>query len=222
MYPDIMLRSDASVIRTLELGVNVNKWDERYATQDFYYGTAPNDFLLSQIPTLRKPGRVLCLAEGEGRNAVFLAEQGFDVTAVDGSSVGLDKMKRLAAQRNVLVTSIVADLTDFDLGVNNWDGIVAIWCHLPSVLRRKVHTRCVDALTSCGVVILESYIPKQLEFKTGGPPTADMLTTLDEMKKDFFPLQILVGKEIEREVREGLGHAGRSAVVQFVARKHSI
>jgi phosphatidylglycerol---prolipoprotein diacylglyceryl transferase len=198
---------------------SVSKWDERYSAETYYYGTEPNDFLRGQIPLLKKGGRVLCLAEGEGRNAVFLAQQGFDVTAVDGSSVGLEKLQRFATERKVHVTSIVCDLADFDLGHSRWDGIVAIWCHLPSNLRRKVHSRCVDALAADGIFILESYTPKQLEFKTGGPSSADMLTTLSELKQDLSSLTIVIGQEIERDVREGVGHIGKSAVVEFVARK---
>jgi len=167
----------------------MNKWDERYSTETFYYGTEPNEFLQGQTSSLKKRGRVLCLAEGEGRNAVFLAQQEFDVTAVDGSHVGLEKLQRLAAERNVHVTSVVSDLADFDLGQNHWDGIVSTWCHLPSDLRRKIHSRCVDGLAANGVFILESYTPKQLHFKTGGPSSADMMVTLSELEQDFSALK---------------------------------
>jgi len=115
-------------------------WDERYDGADYVYGTEPNDFLVSQFGNL-PPGRVLCLAEGEGRNAVFLAEHGFAVTAVDQSVVGLAKAERLAAQRGVQIETIVADLADFSIAPRSWEGIVSIFAHTSPTVRRHVHRR---------------------------------------------------------------------------------
>ena len=112
-------------------------WDDRYQGDDYVYGTAANEFLSSQVDRL-PTGRILCLAEGEGRNAVFLAEQGFIVTAVDQSSVGLDKARRLAAERGVEIQTVVADLADFRIESGAWDGIVSIFAHMPPVPRRHV------------------------------------------------------------------------------------
>ena len=116
----------------------MTNWDERYDLQDFYYGTAPNAFLVSVVDRLPK-GPILSLAEGEGRNAVFLAEQGCRVTAVDGSEVGLRKATRLAADRQVTITTVVADLTEFSIQPEEWDGIVCCYCHLPSDVRVPLH-----------------------------------------------------------------------------------
>lgn len=194
-------------------------WDERYQQTDFVYGEAPNDFLAEKAGLLRK-GRCLCLAEGQGRNAVWLAEQGFSVTAVDQSSVGMVKARELAARRGVTIQTEVADLADFDLGADRWDSIVSIFGHLPSALRRDVHRRVVDALAPGGTFLLEAYTPDQLATSgTGGPADSDMLLTLEKLAEELGDLDILFSQETVREVNEGSFHHGEGAVVQFVARK---
>jgi len=195
------------------------KWDERYAEPGFAYGTAPNDFLAQNVGRLPAGGDVLSLAEGEGRNAVFLAQRGFRVTAVDGSAVGLEKARQLAARSGVAIETIVADLAVFELGENRWDGIVSIWCHVPSALRVRLHPAMVAALRPGGVLLLESYTPKQLEYKTGGPPNADLLTTRAELERQLRGLEFVSCEEKTREVHEGKYHNGMSAVVQLIARK---
>ena len=196
-----------------------NMWDERYAGEQFMYGTEPNDFLRQQALSIPAGGRVLCLAEGEGRNAVHLAERGFVVTGVDGSAVGLSKARGLAAQRGVPLTTVVDDLARFELGEACWDGIVSIWCHLPASLRASLHPRIVRALAPGGVLVLEHYHPRQVSYGTGGPPDPTMLMTLEELRRDFAAFEELHGVETERSVSEGSGHHGRSAVTQFVGRK---
>lgn len=196
-----------------------NPWDTRYAGEAFMYGTAPNDFLREQVGSIPPGGRVLCLAEGEGRNAVFLAERGFRVTGVDGSKVGLEKAQRLARKRGVKLETVVADLRDFDLGAGQWDAIVSIWCHVPPDLRASLHPRIVAALAPGGVFLLEHYHPRQLEYRTGGPPDAALLVTRGELERDFAGLTVLHAFEGEREVQEGTGHAGKSFVTRFLARR---
>lgn len=196
-----------------------NPWDTRYAGEAFMYGTAPNDFLREQVGVLPAGGRVLCLAEGEGRNAVFLAGRGFQVTGVDGSKVGLDKAQRLAGERGVKLETIVADLRDFDLGTARWDAVVSIWCHVPPDLRAALHPRIAAALAPGGVFLLEHYHPRQLEYRTGGPPDAKLLVTRSELEGDFTGLTVLHAFEGEREIHEGSGHAGKSFVTQFIARR---
>lgn len=195
-------------------------WNERYATPDFVYGTEPNDFLKETAERyLPKGGAILCLAEGEGRNGVYLAELGYRVTGVDGSSVGLEKAHRLAKERGVEIETIVSDLADFDLGEARWEGIVSSWCHTPPELRKKLHRAVVAALKPGGALILESYTPTQLEYKTGGPPIAEWMMTLEGLKQELMGLDFLIGEEKLREVNEGKFHGGISAVVQVVARK---
>lgn len=196
-----------------------NPWDTRYAGEAFMYGTAPNDFLREQVGGLPPAGRVLCLAEGEGRNAVFLAERGFQVTGVDGSKVGLDKAQRLAGERGVKLETIVADLRDFDLGTARWDAIVSIWCHVPPELRKALHPKIAAALAPGGVFLLEHYHPRQIEYRTGGPPDPKLLLTRSELQHDFKGLKVLHAFEGEREIHEGSGHAGKSFVTQFIAQR---
>jgi len=193
-------------------------WDERYQSEDFVYGTEPNDFLLSQIDNL-PPGRILCLAEGEGRNAVFLAEQGFTVTGVDQSSVGLAKAERLAAQRGVRIEALVADLAGFHIDTESWDCIVSIFAHTPPPVRRHIHREVVRGLKPGGVFVLEAYRPEQLQCKTGGPPVAEMMMDLSGLRAELAGLDFEYAEESVREIREGPLHHGSGAVVQIRARK---
>ena len=194
----------------------MNPWDERYAGDEFFYGSAPNDFLAAEAHRCVPGGRVLCLAEGEGRNAVYLAQQGFAVTGVDGSAVGLEKAHQLARNNNVEIATEVADLADYDLGEGTWDGIVSIWAHVPPELRSDLHARVVRALKPGGVFILEAYHPRQLEFKTGGPPVADLMMTVEQLTDELKGLDLVVAQEIDRDVHEGRGHHGPSAVTQII------
>ena len=194
-------------------------WDQRYAGEGFFYGKAPNDFLREVAGRIPKDAPVLCLAEGEGRNAVFLAELGYDVTAVDQSSVGLDKARSLAEERGVSVRTVVADLSEYAIEPEAWGGIVSIWAHLPPPLRRSVHAACVQGLKPGGAFVLEAYTPRQLEYRTGGPPTAELMMRLDELEEELAGLAFDIAEEIDREVHEGSGHEGKSAVVRVLARK---
>jgi len=198
-------------------------WDARYGEPGFAFGTEPNDFLtyvvdwlVGWLPT---GGRVLCLAEGEGRNAVFLAGRGFVVTAVDASAVGLEKAQTLAAERGVQVQAVVADLADFDIGHEEWDAVVSIFCHLPPALRADVYGRVVDGLRPGGVFVLESYTPAQVGRGTGGPSDPELMPTADALCRDLAGMDFRVLREVERDVREGRLHNGLSSVVQVLATK---
>lgn len=193
-------------------------WDARYDTDEYVYGTQPNDFLVEHFISLPK-GRVLCLAEGEGRNAVFLARQGYEVTAVDASKVGLNKAQKLAEKNRVTIDVVHADLADFDLGENQWDGVVSIFCHLPSEIRQRVHRQIPRALRLDGMFLLEAYTPDQLIFGTGGPSDRDLLVTADDLQAELDALQFNHLEQVQREVVEGSFHTGRAAVVQAVAIK---
>lgn len=191
-------------------------WDDRYSSEEYVYGTEPNEFLVEQAQALA-PGRVLCIAEGEGRNAVWLAQQGHSVSAVDGSAVGLAKARRLAADRGVNIETVHADLADFDIEAGAWDAIVSIFGHLPPALRRIVHARCAAGLAPDGRMILEAYTPEQLRHGTGGPPTEELMMTADALRTEFPGLEFVLLEERERPVHEGRGHHGMAAVVQMVA-----
>lgn len=194
-------------------------WDKRYSGEEFVYGTEPNAFLAQMADRLPPGGRVLSLAEGEGRNAVFLAGRGHSVTAVDASSVGLAKAHRLAAARGVEIATRVADLAHYAIEPAAWDGIVSIFCHVPEAIRADLHRRVVAGLKPGGVLILEAYTPEQLGYGTGGPKEIERTMTLDALRTEFASLEVEHAAELEREVIEGRYHSGLGAVVQFVARK---
>ena len=197
----------------------VTKWDERYAAATYFYGTEPNDFLKEHVAAIPAGGRVLCLGEGEGRNATYLAGLGFDVVALDQSLVGLQKAARLAAARSVSIRTLVANLDDYQFEADHWDGIISIWCHVPKRLRSSIHGRIGASLKPGGAFLLESYTAAQLRHGTGGPKDLDFLPSLTEISADLAGMKISVGQELERVVQEGAGHAGLSAVVQVVAQR---
>ncbi len=194
-------------------------WNNRYAAPHFVYGETPNAFV-AEVASRIPAGSVLCLAEGEGRNAVHLATLGHRVTAVDQSEAGLAKARRLAAARGVEIKTVQADLGSFAIAPGAWSGIVATFAHLPPAIRNKVHAQAVRGLRPGGLFILEAYTPAQLAFDTGGPKSPELLMTLAGLRNELTGLELLVGREIEREVIEGDGHTGRGAVVQILARRH--
>jgi SAM-dependent methyltransferase len=193
-------------------------WDERYRGSEFFYGTELNEFLAAVAPRI-PAGRVLSLADGEGRNGVHLATLGYLVTSVDASPVGLEKARRLAADRGVRLTTTVADLASFDIGTGAWEGIVSIFCHLPPPLRRRVHEGVVRGLAPGGVFVFEAYSVRQLGRGTGGPSSKELLLTVDALHEELSGLDVLHLGEVERDVHEGQGHVGPSVVVQLVASK---
>lgn len=193
-------------------------WNNRYGAAGYVYGTTPNEFLVEvagHIPA----GPVLCLAEGEGRNAVHLARLGHAVTAVDQSATGLAKAAALAGKNAVALTTVVADLADYAITPGAWAGIVAIFMHLPPALRATVLARAAAGLRPGGVFVLECYTPAQLAFNTGGPRDLALLPTLALLRAELPGLELLHGCELERDILEGDGHTDRGAVVQVLARR---
>ncbi|MEI8037504.1 MAG: methyltransferase domain-containing protein [Verrucomicrobiota bacterium] len=193
-------------------------WDDRYAVADHVYGEEPNAWV-AEVAARIPAGKVLCLAEGEGRNAVHLARLGHPVTAVDQSATGLAKARRLAEAHGVHLTTVTADLADYEIESGAWAGIVATFAHLPPALRRRVHRRVAAGLQSGGVFILEAYTPAQLALGTGGPQAPELLMTLDGLREELPGLEFQIARELERDVTEGTGHTGRGAVVQVLARR---
>jgi len=200
-------------------GLPPGSWDHRYSAREYLYGTEPNDFLAARYSALPAGGEILCLADGEGRNGVFLATKGMRVTGVDSSAVGIAKAQRLAAQRGVPFEAVVADLSTWDLGEARWDGVVSIWAHLPAPIRATLHPRVARALRPGGVLLLEHYHPRQVGYGTGGPPDATMMLTLDELSAAFAGWTRVHAFEGERVVIEGSGHGGTGYVTQAILRK---
>jgi hypothetical protein len=194
-------------------------WNARYAGEEFVYGREPNDFVVQAVSAIPHQGRVLCLADGEGRNGVWLARQGFRVTAVDVAEQGVAKGRELARASGVEIETRVADVTRFDLGIERWDAIVSIFLHLPSKARRELHRRAIAALAPGGVFVYEAYGPEQLRYRTGGPPEAQLLHSLDDVVPDFDGCAIERAFEGVRAVNEGRLHRGDGFVVQVIARK---
>ena len=188
-------------------------WDQRYGETDLAYGAAPNDFLKQQAADL-PVGEAICLAEGQGRNAVFLAQLGHRVVAQDLSPVGLQCAAALAAQQGVRLEPLCCDLADWRPTAASTDLIVAIWMHLPLALRAQVHQRAVMALRPGGQLILEAYTPEQLGLGTGGPPRLELLVEPEALRQELDGLELTVFNVCRRWVEEGPYHRGDSAVVQ--------
>lgn len=196
-----------------------NMWHQRFSDSEYFYGTAPNDFLKEASKYIPDNSLVISLGEGEGRNAVFLAEQGHRVTAVDMALAGLDKTKDLAHARGVEVSTVHADLSKYTLEQSAWDTVINIFCHMHKAERQAFHQQIKQGLKRDGLYICECYTTKQPAYKTGGPGHVDLLYTLEELEHDFSDMEILHLAEVEREIYEGQGHSGLSSVVQLIARK---
>jgi SAM-dependent methyltransferase len=194
------------------------EWNRRYNQSEYVYGTEPNEFLAASAHHI-PPGRVLSIGEGEGRNATFLAEKGYDVVAVDASDVGLMKAKKLAGARGLSISTVTADLADFTIEPVSWEGIVSIFCHLSSDVRKRLYPSIVAGLKPGGVFILEAYTPRQLEHDTGGPKSIDLLLSLEDAVADLRGLHFLCCVEKERSVNEGLFHTGPAHVLQLIGVK---
>lgn len=193
-------------------------WNTRFSGEDYFYGTEPNDYLKAQADAL-VPGEALCLGAGEGRNAVYLAGLGFDVTAMDISAVGLTKALKLAQSRGFHLTTHEANIVTEPFGEARWDLITSIFCHLPSAVRPELYRKVVRALRPGGHFILEAYTPEQLQLKTGGPREIDLLLEPEATEAQLEGLEFLHVESKRRTIKEGLGHQGESAVLQIFGQK---
>lgn len=193
-------------------------WEARYGEDPstYLYGTTPNDFLVEAVAEL-PAGRALCLADGEGRNGVYLASLGHQVTSVDITEAGMAKAARLAADHGVELTTVVADLAGYDLGTGTWDLIVSIFAHTPPPIRQAVHGNIARALAPGGRLLLEAYTPDQIGRGTGGPPVPELTMDLERLRAELTGMRFLHQTETVRSVVEGPGHTGDGAVVQVIA-----
>lgn len=198
-------------------------WDRRYAEPGFTFGAAPNAFLASQAHRLGKGLRALVPGDGEGRNGVWLAEQGLIVDTVDLSPKGVAKALALAAARGVVINAAVADLTTWAWPVGVYDVVAAIYLHFPEGLSRAIHARLLESLKPGGIVILEAYNPRhrenQIQGSVGGPQDVGMLFSAERLRREFEEAEIEVLEEVEIDLAEGSRHTGRSSVTRLVARK---
>lgn len=194
-------------------------WNERFGEPGFMYGDQPNDFLKAQSFSLTPGGRILCLAEGEGRNGVYLAAQGFDVTCVDFSESGLKKTQQLAETHEVSVCTECADLTHYEIEHDAWDGIVMIFGHFDEDLRASLYQRIRKGLKQGGTLLMEVYSKVQLSHGTGGPKSIEYLYDKQELEAAFSDFSSVSIEELTREINEGAYHQGLSATIQVKAIK---
>ena len=196
-------------------------WNQRFAAPEYVYGTEPNAFLVSQKKYLQPGMRALAVADGEGRNGVWLAQQGLDVQSVDGSEVGLRKARELAAQRGVSIRTTLADLTTWTWPEAEFDIVAAVFIHFPPEHRARMHQKMLRALKPGGVLIMEVFTPEQLQYKTGGPPVKEMLYAAEMLRRDFSGADILLLQETLTDLQEGPGHRGTAAVARLVLKRSS-
>lgn len=194
-------------------------WDERFQRETFVYGEAPSDFLRIHAGRFPPHGEILSLGEGEGRNAVHLAEQGYRVTALDSSVTAMQKLAGLAERRGVQVASQLADVSGADLGAAGWDGILNVFCHVSSGVRPGLLARIRKALRPGGVFLTEQFSTDQLAYDSGGPRDRDLLVDLSEFEAAFEGMEILLATKELVTLDEGPFHQGRASVIRFIARK---
>ena len=195
-------------------------WNQRYSAPGFLFGTDPARFLVEQKAYLKRGQTALAVADGEGRNSVYLAEQGLRVTAMDSSDIGIDKARGLAAARSALVDYVLADLHTWEWKAGSYDLVVAIFIQFAEpAFRDAIFSGMKQTLKPGGVLLLHGYTPKQIDFGTGGPSRVENLYTEALLRDAFGDMEILRLQSYEREVDEGRGHSGMSALIDLVARK---
>ena len=195
-------------------------WQERFSTPDYRFGKAPNAFLKSQAHLLRKGEKALAIADGEGRNGVFLAEQGLDVLSVDFSPLAQDKARKLAAERGVTLRVEQADIINWQWPAAAFDVVAAIFFQFAAPADRdKIFAGIKRALKPGGLLLMQGYTPKQLEYKTGGPSRLENLYTRALLEKAFADFAALDISEHDSVIHEGAGHGGMSALIDLVGRK---
>lgn len=195
-------------------------WDQRYAGDEYHFGTEPNAFLVAQQHLLKAGASCLAVADGEGRNGVWLAQQGLDVLSVDASPLAFAKAQRLASERGVNVRFELADLLQWEWGEARYDVVAGVFIQfVPPVQREAMFASIKRSLKPGGLLLLQGYTPRQLEYRTGGPSQAENLYTAALLREIFADMDILHLVEHDSHISEGAGHSGMSALIDLVARK---
>ena len=195
-------------------------WNRRFAKDGYHFGTGPNEWLRQHCSVWEPGSHVLSVADGEGRNSVWLAERGLRVDAFDIAEVGVAKARRLAAERGVEVNFAVADCDGYAWQPAVYDGVALIFVQFADPdLRARLFDHTVRSLKPGGTLVLQGYTPRQLDYRTGGPPLASHLYTPELLRLAFAGLEIQVLQEYEAELAEGTGHCGHSALIGMVARR---
>ncbi|MDR4951051.1 class I SAM-dependent methyltransferase [Chryseobacterium sp. ES2] len=201
----------------------LNRWDERYSSEEFAYGTEPNNYLREQLTRLT-PGKILFPAEGEGRNAVFAATKGWQASAFDISANGRDKALQLAGQQQITIDYQVGELSTLNYQKEQFDAIALIYAHFPGNIKSSIHQKLNQYLRKGGFIIFEAFSKSHLEYiakneKVGGPKDIESLFSIEEIKADFPDYDIIELAETEIELNEGLFHNGTGSVIRFVGQK---
>ncbi|SHF10130.1 class I SAM-dependent methyltransferase [Chryseobacterium sp. OV279] len=201
----------------------LDRWNDRYSSEEFAYGTEPNTYLKAQLEKL-EPGSILFPAEGEGRNAVFAATKGWKVSAFDISSEGKTKALQLAENRNVNIDYQVGELQDLNYHGEQFDAVALIYAHFPADIKSSIHKALDQYLRKGGLIIFEAFSKNHLDYvlkneKVGGPKDIGSLFSIDEIKADFPNYDIIELVEKEIELNEGLFHNGTGSVIRFTGRK---
>lgn len=199
------------------------RWDDRYSNEEFAYGEEPNNYLKEQIQKL-KPCAILFPAEGEGRNAIFAAKLGWNVSAFDISEEGKNKALKLAEANNVSIDYQVGELKTLDFKEEQFDVIALIYAHFPAEIKSEIHKQLDQLLRKDGIIIFEAFSKKHLEYlalndKVGGPKDIESVFSIEEIKSDFPNYEIIELEEKEIELNEGLFHNGTGSVIRFIGRK---
>jgi len=192
-------------------------WNSKFSQEEFLYGKKPNTFLASKIKLLKKESELLCLGEGEGRNAIFFAKRGFKVSAFDASDIGLAKLDKKAQEEKLDIKTVCLDLNEWKSD-KSYDVIVASYLHMYKDERIKLFEKIEDSLNPNAYFIGEFFSKKQLNFKSGGPKDEDLLYNVDDFNKNF----LYCHKEVsEQEVilDEGKGHQGDASVIRVIIQK---
>lgn len=198
----------------------LRRWNERFSGADYLFGTEPNRFLAARSNLLKRGQKALAVADGEGRNGVWLAQQGLDVVSFDFSPVGVKKARQLAADRGVTLDSRLADVAAWPWEPNAFDVVVAIFIQFAGPdLRDEIFGGIRNTLVPGGLLLLQGYRPEQLSYGTGGPSCADNMYTSDLLRSAFDGFDILELEEYDSMTSEGKGHAGMAALIDLVARK---
>ena len=195
-------------------------WDERFSVKEYIYGTEPNRFFKEQSDKL-SPGKILLLGEGEGRNAVYAAKNGWKVDAVDYSNVAKNKAMDLAKKTGVNINYKIQQIQNFSPVKNYYDSVALIFFHISSMQRKSLHRKIIDSLVPEGIVIVEVYEKDQLGKTSGGPQNLEMLYSLDEIKSDFAELDTIILKKENIILDEGDKHTGEACIIRYVGKKKS-
>ena len=192
-------------------------WNGKFSKADYFYGTKANEFLASKIKLIKNKKKLLCLGEGEGRNAIFFAKNGFEVSAIDTSDVGLSKLELRSKEENLNVKTFCMDLNHWETS-EKYDVIVASYLHMFKEEREKLFRKIEDSLNPNAYFIAEFFSTKQLEFNSGGPKDLELLYTIEDFKNHFLSCK----KELKEELvtlNEGIGHQGEACVIRVVIQK---